>query len=168
MPEVTSKEITDIAQYYCDSYFNSIVHPRGRWIILWGMFKPLIRELAIFGLSLWYCQSKAIGVTGSKRNACWYLGVAWSCTSGGYAQNDCSTGSEAGEICGPEKWTGHMCTGGISPCRNNPCAAGSFPLAMCTGGTTPSWDSLGIRAIHCQELGSVPFNWFATLLILAS
>jgi hypothetical protein len=52
MPEVTSKEITDTALYYCDSYFDNIVRPRGRWIILWGMFKPLIRELAIFGLSL--------------------------------------------------------------------------------------------------------------------
>jgi len=52
MPEVTSKEITDTALYYYDSYFDNIVRPRGRWIILWGMFKPLIRELAIFGLSL--------------------------------------------------------------------------------------------------------------------
>ena len=39
---------TDTAQHYCDSYCYSIVHPRARCIILWGMFKPLIRELAIF------------------------------------------------------------------------------------------------------------------------
>jgi len=41
---------TDTDQYYCDSYFNSIERPRGHWIILWRLFKPLIRELAIFGL----------------------------------------------------------------------------------------------------------------------
>ena len=41
---------TDTDQYYCDSYFNSIVRHSGRWIILWRLFKPLIRELAILGL----------------------------------------------------------------------------------------------------------------------
>ena len=44
------KKDTDTAQYYCDSYCDSTVHPRARCIILRGMFKPLIRKLAIFGL----------------------------------------------------------------------------------------------------------------------
>ena len=61
---------TDTAQYYCDSYFDSIVRPRNRWIILWRLFKPLIRELAIFGLHCDIVNPRRFGAGGSKGDAC--------------------------------------------------------------------------------------------------
>ena len=48
---------------------DNIVLLRSPWIILWGIFKFLIRELAIFGISLRYCQSQDVRASGSQGDA---------------------------------------------------------------------------------------------------